>query len=201
MTQQYVVPHVNISGYAGAGKTTVSSLLFSRHKSLWVPRVTCRPIRPGERIDAEYLFVTYNEFAEKRARGEFLEQSIHPTLVEGEKIYRTGILHPDYWPKPRPNTELMISVFGKYAPNLKNLIKGRFVNILLSVRDEEELRNRLMSRGGEEKCYHHLKVNRWYKEESLEANFDYIVYNDRTPEETVMQIEEIIGLPPPSAAL
>ena len=189
--------HVNLSGYAGAGKSTISPLLWSRHKSIWVPRITCRPVRSGEKLDAEYLFVTREEFAERRARGEIIIPSIHPALVEGDSPYHTGVLYPQYWPKPLPDTELLVSVFGKFAPQLKPIIKHKFVNILLAVSDEEELKRRLLSRGGEEKCRHHLGTNKTYKDTNIEAEFDYVVYNDGTPEETVWQIEEIAGLPHP----
>lgn len=60
-----IPPHVNISGYTGVGKSTVSLILAERYHTLWIPRVTTRPRRQGENLN-EYEFLTPEEFEQRR---------------------------------------------------------------------------------------------------------------------------------------
>jgi len=66
---------VVVSGPSGAGKTTVLKRLFPSAPVPLVPSVsaTTRPPRPGEVDGVDYHFLTEEEFARRRRRGEFLE--------------------------------------------------------------------------------------------------------------------------------
>jgi len=63
-----------ISGPSGAGKTTLLRKVFQRCPRL-VRSVsaTTRPPRPGEQDGVDYHFLTPDEFARRRERGDFLE--------------------------------------------------------------------------------------------------------------------------------
>ncbi len=66
---------VVVSGPSGSGKTTVLKRLF---QAAPVPlafsvSATTRPPRPGEVDGVDYHFLTDEEFARRRQRGEFLE--------------------------------------------------------------------------------------------------------------------------------
>ena len=63
-----------ISGPSGAGKTTLLARLLERLPQL-KPSVsaTTRPPRPAERDGVDYHFLSYQEFARRKAAGEFLE--------------------------------------------------------------------------------------------------------------------------------
>jgi guanylate kinase len=66
---------VIVSGPSGAGKTTIVKRLL---ECCPVPlrlsvSATTRPIRAGERDGVDYHFLTNEEFARRKARGEFLE--------------------------------------------------------------------------------------------------------------------------------
>jgi guanylate kinase len=63
-----------VSGPSGAGKTTVLKEVLARSPRL-VPSVsaTTRPPRPGEVDGVDYYFLSPDEFAARRDRGEFLE--------------------------------------------------------------------------------------------------------------------------------
>ena len=65
---------VVISGPSGAGKSTLLKRLYEECPHL-VPSVsaTTRPPRPGERDGIDYYFLSADDFASRKAAGEFLE--------------------------------------------------------------------------------------------------------------------------------
>lgn len=64
-----------VSGPSGAGKSTLLKRLFELKPGPLVASVsvTTRPPRPGEVDGVDYYFVSQEEFARRRAQGEFLE--------------------------------------------------------------------------------------------------------------------------------
>jgi guanylate kinase len=66
---------VVVSGPSGAGKTTLVAALLARCEVPLAMSVsaTTRPPRHGERHGVEYFFLSEEEFAARRAAGEFLE--------------------------------------------------------------------------------------------------------------------------------
>jgi guanylate kinase len=66
---------VVLSGPSGAGKTTIVERLIreSPVKLVKCVSATTRPARPGEVDGDSYYFLTNDDFAAKRAAGEFLE--------------------------------------------------------------------------------------------------------------------------------
>lgn len=63
-----------VSGPSGAGKTTVLKEVLARCPRLVASvSATTRPPRPGENDGADYYFLSSEEFAARRERGEFLE--------------------------------------------------------------------------------------------------------------------------------
>ena len=75
MTASSSAKLVVVSGPSGAGKTTVLKRVFeSAPMPLKVSvSATTRPPRPGEVDGVDYHFLTEEEFARRRQRGEFLE--------------------------------------------------------------------------------------------------------------------------------
>src|SRR5262245_28068895 len=64
-----------LSGPSGVGKSTVLRALVARHPEHLRLSIsaTTRPPRPGEVDGVDYYFLTPEEFARRRAAGEFLE--------------------------------------------------------------------------------------------------------------------------------
>ena len=63
-----------VSGPSGAGKTTVLKEVLARRPSLVLSvSATTRPPRPGEVNGVDYYFLTPDEFAAARRRGDFIE--------------------------------------------------------------------------------------------------------------------------------
>ena len=63
-----------ISGPSGVGKSTLLARLLARLPRLRTSvSATTRPPRPGERDGVDYHFLSDEEFARRRAAGEFLE--------------------------------------------------------------------------------------------------------------------------------
>ena len=74
MTSQCHGKLIVISGPSGAGKTTLLRKLFEQCPELLVSvSATTRAPRPGERDGEDYFFLSPEEFARRRAGGDFLE--------------------------------------------------------------------------------------------------------------------------------
>ncbi|MEO5635176.1 MAG: hypothetical protein ABIS26_01210 [Candidatus Paceibacterota bacterium] len=190
-----MVPFVNISGYGFSGKSTISRILANRHRTLWRPRITSRPPRPGEVPGNEYLFATAEEFKCRNSKGEVLHETVHP-VFEGGRAYSTGILRPEFWPQPCEKTELILSAFGRAAWQIKRDCAPEMITFLVKVSDKEELAKRMILREERVETGVHARWdnNTWYEEIGLDADFDHVFYNDSSPEECVEQIERIAGL-------
>jgi guanylate kinase len=91
-----------ISGPAGAGKTTIVRRLMELERGRLELSVsaTTRAPRPGEREGVSYYFLSADDFAERRERGEFLEcaevypghwygtlrSAVAPSLAQGKSV-------------------------------------------------------------------------------------------------------------------
>jgi guanylate kinase len=92
-----------VSGPSGSGKTTLVGRLFERRCGPLVRSVsaTTRPPRPGEVDGINYDFLSQEEFARRRERGDFLEchevygkghwygtlrDAVAPSLAEGKWV-------------------------------------------------------------------------------------------------------------------
>lgn len=197
--------HLSFGGHRCAGKSSIPRLLSKRHVTIWIKRDTCRPRRWGEPFD-EYNFWEREEFALLKRNGGLLLPP-RPVFVEGA-IYHTGIPAIRRWPDPSENTELIISVFGRSAPLVKEIYEfdrrrlskptPKMITIFLAS-TQKDLQNRLLARAKKMELdpSEHLETNKWYLKSYDVSDYDHIVWNfEDKALECVKQIEKIAGLSP-----
>jgi guanylate kinase len=165
---------VVISGPSGAGKTTLLKQVFERSKRPLVPSVsaTTRAPRPGEADGVDYHFLSREEFARRRARGEFLECC---------EVYSRGDWYGTLKSEVTPSLEagkwvvLEIDVQGTLAV-LEHFPDAVTIFVLPS--SPEELERRLRDRGTEteEALSRRLEVAR--RELTFVDRYRYRVVND-----------------------
>ncbi len=86
-----------LSAPSGGGKTTIAKELLRRRTDLgYSVSCTTRPQRPGEEHGHDYYFLSADEFAARRARGDFAESAeVHGRLYgtlreEVARVLRSG---------------------------------------------------------------------------------------------------------------
>jgi len=180
-----MIPHINLSSFSGGGKTTISKILLGTYRTVMIPKFTTRSQRPTGEIP-EYVFISREEFEFRKAQGHFLAVE---EIAENGKVHHIAIPVVQYWPPIPQGTELILSAFGekarlaqRYAPEMKL--------IFISIRDKCLLADRLRKRCALDGSNFEKKwaLNERYFSTNLEAQYDYVVYNDGTPEECVAQI-------------
>lgn len=168
-----------ISGPSGAGKTTLVHKVFERLPQL-VSSVsaTTRPPRPGERHGIDYFFLTPQEFAERRSRGDFLESC----EVFG-RGYWYGTLNDQVAPSLAAGKSVVLEVDVEGA---KSVVARYSDAITIFVRPDsiEELERRLVARGTEspaaiarrmEVARRELNQSDWYQHQVINNDVDEAV--------------------------
>jgi guanylate kinase len=186
------IPHLNLSSYPGGGKTTLTKLMINTYSCLLIPKFTTRPPRPIEDIP-EYIFIKEDEFLYKKNAGHFI--TIEPINIYGE-IHYSAIPKIEHWPKPDKNTKFVLSTFGENAPYAKQFIP-KMKLIFIDFKNKDILMERLYLRclldnsGFEEK----KKIIEQYIQKDIKRNYDHIIYNDGSIEESLEQILNLVQVP------
>jgi guanylate kinase len=192
MKSRVTLPHINLSSYPGGGKTTLTEQLIDNYSVLIIPKFTTRPRRPVEKIP-EYIFIEEKEFLCRKNAGQFI--AIETICIYG-KLYHTAIPKVEYWPKATENTELILSVFGINAPYVKRFVPDIKL-FFIDFRNKNILMERLYSRclldnsDFEEK----KRIIEKYIQGNITKDYDYIIYNDGTWEESLQQVLSLIKIP------
>ncbi|MCX6747765.1 MAG: hypothetical protein NTW98_02350 [Candidatus Nomurabacteria bacterium] len=182
--------HLNLSGYPGAGKTTIFNLFLDIYpETVVIPKVTTRPRRPEEG-DLEYIFLSNSEFESKCALGQIV--GVEEIPQKGIICYY-GIPTPALWPPVPSSTKILLSLFGEKAPEVRGQFLPGMKLIFLSLSDKpllvERLRERCMVDGSDFQARFNLIQS--YLSSGIEDLYDHIVNNDTSPEEC---LEKIISL-------
>ncbi|MEX2052197.1 MAG: hypothetical protein WD991_00685 [Candidatus Paceibacterota bacterium] len=189
------IPHINICGYPGAGKSTVAYLLSQRYNTSWIPRYTTRPRRTGEIDGTEYLFLSNEEFLKRYRASEMLpwDTAVGTKKNPDGTKYHRGTPKPEFWPRPPKDTEIILSVFGtRVAPELKKKIAPDMINICL-VGSEAVLLGRVLERFGGDFVGGHWDTILKYGALGVESDFEHVINTDDFDIEGVVQRVEIIA--------
>ncbi len=181
--------HLNLSGFPGAGKTTIAKKIMEIHSTIIIPKVTTRPRRPTEN-GGEYVFISMEEFQQRNKNGDFI--AVEPNIIDGV-IHYYAIPKEKFWPEVPKTAELVLSLFGIYAKTVKEYVpkmKLGFVTYKNMEILKERLRTRCLEDGSnfQEK----MKLIEQYLQSNIQDGYDYPLYNDGTIGETLKQVETLI---------
>ena len=160
-----------ISGPSGAGKGTVVREVLERRPDMWLSvSATTRPARHTERNGVHYHFISAQDFAAMRDRGEFLESA---------EVYG------NYYGTPRQPIELALASGRDVIAELD--IQGAMaikravpdaVLIFIEPPSLDELFSRLSRRATEDPEAMLLRQRAAYDEVKARRVYDHIVVND-----------------------
>lgn len=179
---------VIISGPSGVGKSTVVAGLLKRLGDAIRLSVsaTTRPPRPGETDGLQYHFMSGEEFAARRERGDFLECM---------EVFGRGHWYGTLFEEVRPSLAAGQWVILEIDVDGARKAREQFpeaVTIFITVDSDEELERRLRARrtDSEEAILRRLEVAR--REMAQAGTYTYRVVNDDV-ETTIGQIADILA--------
>src|SRR5690625_3833612 len=132
------------SGYAGAGKNTIINELLKRDEDLcYMPSVTTRKKRMGERDGSPYIFLDEDVFFKKRQQEEF---------VEAEKIHGNwyGTLSESYEKGLNEGSIIVKDIDVNGAMEFKKLYGDKVYLVFIKPTDELDVIKRMIVRGDSE---------------------------------------------------
>ena len=172
-----------ISGPSGSGKgTIVEKLVKEKNYALSISATTRKP-RDYEVDGVHYFFRTKEEFLEMRDNGKLLEWAEFCG-----NFYGTPKEYVEEQLETGKNVILEIEVQG--ALQVKKIYPSA-VLIFLIPPTLEELGNRLVNRGTEDKETINRRICRALEEMELVDQYDYVVVNEQV-EEAVADVETIL---------
>ncbi len=160
-----------VSGPSGSGKTTLIKMLREKYKKAeFSVSVTTREKRPNEVDGRDYYFVTREQFKEMEQAGKFVEWF----NIFGNMYATTS---DEILKKSSNNRVLILDVDINGASALKKKFSEAFL-VFIEPPDQDELRERLVSREGKNGPDIKKRLRRSIKEISESKFFDVRIIND-----------------------
>lgn len=163
-----------ISAPSGAGKTTLCTALRQKPDFVWSVSCTTRAPRPGEVDGEDYHFLHPEDFAERLAKGEFLEHA----EVHGNHY---GTLKGPVLENLRNGIDVLLDIDTRGAANIRAcgdpLILQALADVFLLPPDLEELRRRLLRRGTETDEQVEIRMRNAAKEMECWRDYRYTIIN------------------------
>jgi guanylate kinase len=176
---------VVLTGPSGAGKDSVRARLKSRPATYAViATTTTRPPREGETSGDDLTFVSERDFQRVLAQGELLE---HAKVY----AYDYGVPKAPVRAALAAGQDVVLRTDVQGARYIKS-IEPSAVTIFIAPPSIEELKRRLLSRGGDSQEQQELRLRIAEQEMKSAPEFDYTVVNDDL-DRCAQQIEKIIG--------
>jgi guanylate kinase len=164
-----------ISGPAGAGKTSLVRRLF-QHCPLALERsisATTRAPRRGESDGVDYHFLTSDEFARRRAAGDFLECC--EVFGRGDWY---GTLAGEVAPRLAEGKWVVLEIDVQGAMKVLEQYPDAVTVFVMPPGDIEELERRLVGRGSESEQSLARRLEVAHREISMSGHYRHRVIND-----------------------
>jgi len=175
---------VVLTGPSGAGKDSVRAHLKSRPATYAViATTTTRPPREGETSGDDLTFVPERDFQRLLAQGELLE---HAKVY----AYDYGVPKAPVRAALAAGKDVILRTDVQGARYIKS-IEPSAVTIFIAPPSFEELKRRLLSRGGDSLEQQELRLRVAEQEMKSAPEFDYTVVNDDL-QRCVREVEEIL---------
>ncbi|MDQ3985252.1 MAG: guanylate kinase [Actinomycetota bacterium] len=160
-----------VSGPSGAGKGTVVREVLSRRPDIFLSvSATTRPARPTERNGIDYHFVSPDQFASMRERGEFLEWA---------EVYANFYGTPRA-PVDRAQAEGkdVVAELDIQGATMVKRARPEAVLIFIEPPSLDELSLRLRGRGTEDHDNLSRRIKAAYEEVKRKGIYDHVLVND-----------------------
>ena len=174
-----------IVGPSGSGKSTLIQKIKRNIPSLgWSVSYTTRKMRTGEIHGEDYLFLTPQEFRQKREQGELIEWAeVHGNLY--------GTSHSTVKSQIDAGDFLLLDIDIQGADSLKKKLPSQTVTIFLAPPSLEELETRLRKRKTDDEQTIQTRLGNARKEMIKKDDYDHLVIND-DPEQSYRNLYDII---------
>ncbi len=165
---------VIITAPSGAGKTSITRHLMKIFPQLaFSISATTRKPRSNEKDEADYYFMTSEEFQQKILQNEFVEWEM---VYEG-KYY--GTLKSELKRIWKNNQIPLLDIDVQGAIHVQNEYPINSLFIFIQPPSIEELKKRLLSRGSETSESLETRINKSYFELSFKNHFKNVVINSK----------------------
>lgn len=160
-----------VSGPSGAGKSKLVEALRAGVPGLgFSVSATTRPPRPGEREGVDYFFISQQEFADRVARGEFLEWA----PIYG---HRYGTLKDQVNGALRQGKDIVLDIDTRGAEQVCRQCP-KAVTVFVLPPSPLELRRRLEARGTDSRATIEGRLAAAGREIEAASGYQYVVMND-----------------------
>ncbi len=161
-----------LSSPSGAGKSTISRKLLADDPGLTMSvSATTRPMRPGEKEDVDYHFVTLPQFKQMVANNEFLEWA---HVFD----HRYGTPRAAVEEMLAAGKDVLFDIDWQGAQQLYQIAGGDVVRVFILPPSLAELERRLRSRGTDSVEVVDRRMARAHSEIAHWDGYDYVLVND-----------------------
>lgn len=162
-----------ITAPSGAGKTSITRYLLSRHSQLaFSISAATRPPRGNERNGVDYYFMSVDEFKERIHNNEFMEWEM---VYEG-KYY--GTLKREMERLWALGKAVILDIDVKGAIHIQREYPENTLSIFIEPPSIDELRNRLEGRGVDDAETIATRLSKASYEVSFKHSFDHVIVNN-----------------------